>query len=90
MTLCNINHFYRNKIFAENADCHNWNTAHNIIASKIINYDFQNQLYSAYIHLYDQFLNIIHHGSHDEANIWQNVLIDYMVRCVSSYLELIW
>ena len=44
MTLCNTTHFHRNKSFAENADCHNWNTAHNIIASEIINYDFQNQL----------------------------------------------
>ena len=46
MTLCNTTHFYRNKIFAENADSHNWNTAHKIIASEIIMI-FKTNFYSA-------------------------------------------
>ena len=44
MTLYNATQFYRNKIFANYADCHDWQTVYNIIASDIINRNIQNQL----------------------------------------------
>ena len=40
-----------NKFFAQNADCHDWITTHNIIASDFINHNIQN-IYSVYINLY--------------------------------------
>ena len=37
MTLYNATQFWWNKIFAENAAGHDWNTVHNVIASNIFN-----------------------------------------------------
>ena len=51
MTLYNITQFWRNKLFAENAECHDWNTLYNVIASDNVNHNIQNNLYSVYSHL---------------------------------------
>ena len=31
--------FWRNEVIAENAECHDWNTVYNVIASDIINHN---------------------------------------------------
>ena len=54
MTLYNATQFYWNQIFAKYADCHDWQSVYNIIASDIIIHNIQNQ-HSVYIHLYNQF-----------------------------------
>ena len=39
MTQYNATQFYLNNFFAENADYHDWITAHNMIASEFINHN---------------------------------------------------
>ena len=39
VTLYNTTQFWRNKLFAENAERHDWNTVYNVIASDIVNHN---------------------------------------------------
>ena len=55
MTWYNATQFWLNKVFAENADYHDWKTAHNMIGSEFIKNIFKTNIYLIYIHSYNQF-----------------------------------
>ena len=55
LTLYSASLFEQNKLSAENADCHDWNTVQMLLQAPSLTRLFKTNIYSVYIHLFIQF-----------------------------------